>query len=87
MKVKALVDILLTHDPEATLLVEGYENGFDEIKSITKKMVTKINSPEDYDGQYRERKDLPSGGFSEDGAKNYLDSDFVEVVCIIGDRR
>ena len=36
MKVKELISILEKLDPELTVLVDGYEDGFDNIRSLQK---------------------------------------------------
>lgn len=60
MKIKDLIKALEDHDPESIVLVQGYETGFDSIRSLQLKSVVLVRHPEDHDGQYRDPKDLPA---------------------------
>ncbi len=73
MKVKDLIDKLTFLSAEAQVLVQGYEDGFDNIKTVKEINVTKNLDAADYNGEYEE---------TEKSKK-----DAVLAVVILGNRR
>ncbi len=56
MNVGQLKALLSEIPDDLDVFVEGYENGFDPLCSLTLKSVTKVLNPADYDGLY----DIPN---------------------------
>jgi hypothetical protein len=56
MKVKELIEQLQKHDPEKIVVVDGYETGFDEVKTVdTRYDLIKLKDDKPYyDGEYQE---------------------------------
>ncbi len=55
MKVKELIKILKKHPADMTVLVAGYEDGYDNISSITEQKVIKTKREKDWwSGEYQE---------------------------------
>lgn len=73
MKVKDLIDKLKPLPADIPVLVQGYEDGFDDIKDVRLTLVLKNPEAQDYNGKYEE---------VEKGKK-----DAVPVVAILGNRR
>ncbi len=73
MKVKDLIDKLKTLPADAQVLVQGYEDGFDSIKTVKEIATAKNSDARDYNGEYEE-----IGKDSKDA---------VSAVVILGNRR
>lgn len=54
MTVKELTEYLSKENPDIEVVVIGYENGFDSIKTIYKKYVKEMPNHAWYDGHYEE---------------------------------
>jgi hypothetical protein len=73
MNVKDLIEKLKTFPADTQVLVQGYEDGYDSIKSVNEIAVVKNPDAADYNGEYE---DVEAGG---KGA--------VKSVVIMGNRR
>ena len=73
MIVKDLVDKLKTLPADANVLVQGYEDGFDDLKSVREIIVKKNQDAHDYNGEYEE---------ATEG-----DKISIRAVVILGNRR
>ena len=73
MKVKDLIEKLSTFPANAQVLVKGYEDGFDSIKSVNESAVAKNPDAADFNGEYDN---------AETGGK-----DAIRAVVIMGNRR
>lgn len=52
MKVAQLIRLLSDYPADAEVLVEGYENGYDPIHSLTMKRLAGVQNAEEYDGLF-----------------------------------
>lgn len=52
MKVAQLIQLLSDYPAETEVLVEGYENGYDPVHSLSIRTVAKVLNPADYDGLF-----------------------------------
>jgi len=56
VKIEELIKILQKYPSELEVLVDGYENGFDDIEEfrIKRLRLQKLDESKDYDGDYEE---------------------------------
>ena len=56
MKVKELIELLNTEDPEMTVVVTGYECGYDELEEVIKVGLAKNSNKKDkwWEGEFHE---------------------------------
>ena len=73
MKVKDLIDKLKTFSADAQVLVQGYEDGFDGIRTIKEITVARNPNAKDYNGEYEET--------------DKKDKNAAPAVVILGNRR
>lgn len=73
MNVKDLIEKLKTFPAGAQVLAQGYEDGYDSIKSVNEAAVAKNPAAADYNGEYED---------AETGAKGA-----IKAVVIMGNRR
>lgn len=73
MKVKDLIDKLKALPAEAPVLVQGYEDGFDNIVAVEEIAVAKKPDAADYNGEYEEAAEK--------------DQNVIRVAIILGNRR
>ena len=59
MLVKDLIAKLLEYDQDATVVIPGYENGYDDIDRIISDLLIKNTSTDYWDGAYIETKIIP----------------------------
>lgn len=52
MKVAQLIQLLSDYPAETEVLVEGYENGYDPVHSLSIRTVAKVLNAADYDGLF-----------------------------------
>lgn len=53
MKVSELIEILKTHNPDALVVVSGYESGFNDLNAIEIVRISKVEDSAWYDGNYQ----------------------------------
>lgn len=58
MNVRELIEILGEYDGEMKVLVDGYENGYDELEEVASLEVYRVKRSGDYDGAYRNAIDV-----------------------------
>lgn len=73
MKAKDLIDKLKNLPADASIMVQGYEGGYDAVKTVRKVAVTKNLNAQEWDGEYEEAKE---------GNKTS-----ISAVVIVGNRR
>ena len=73
MTVKELIDKLKTLPANAPVMVQGYEDGYDAVKSIREIRIIKNSGAQDWNGEYEE-----AGGD---------DKNAVSAAVIMGNRR
>ncbi len=73
MTIKDLIEKLKTFPADAQVLVQGYEDGYDSIKSVNEIAVAKNPNTADYNGEYEDAE--PSG------------KGVIKSVVIMGNRR
>lgn len=69
MTAEELIAQLKTLPPETSILVEGYETGFDGIVGLETVEVARIAQPEDWEGEFDKPAQLP---YSDQGMKGGL---------------
>ncbi len=55
MKVHELIKQLEKQDPDAMVIVDGYEDGYDSVDNVSQKIIVNANAPKDYEGEYEEK--------------------------------
>ena len=73
MNIKDLIETLKAFPADARVLVQGYENGFDDIVAVKEISVAKCSAPHPWDGEYEK---------ADKDAQNAIPS-----VIILGNRR
>ncbi len=73
IKIKDLIDTLKILPFDVQILVQGYEDGFDDIKNIRKIAAAKKTDAHDWEGEYEEIEKDPK--------------DSVPAIVIMGNRR
>lgn len=73
MEVKGLIEKLKTLPADALILVQGYEDGFDDIIAVKEIRVVERPAPRTWEGQYKDaEKDSKSA---------------IAAIVVLGDRR
>lgn len=79
MKIKDLINKLKSLPADAQVLVQGYEDGFDDIKDVRQIAASKKTDARDWEGEYE------SAGANHDSPERNKEA--VPAIVIMGNRR
>lgn len=86
MKVTQLIKLLSDYPADAEVLVEGYENGYDPIHSLSMKKLAGVQNAEEYDGLFDtpDNLELPTPGETLKGLRALARKDSGErFSCVV----
>ncbi|WPH10675.1 hypothetical protein P8730_12980 [Pseudomonas aeruginosa] len=95
MKVSQLIKLLSTYPAATEVLVEGYENGYDPVHSLTTKTLAGVVNAADYDGLFDTPDNLEQNTLDENMTgfrsmarrENGTRADCVVILGLRGQRR
>ncbi|MVW77181.1 hypothetical protein [Pseudomonas xionganensis] len=86
MTVAQLIQLLSGYPADAEVLVEGYENGYDPIHSLSMKELAGVQNAEDYDGLFDapDNLKLPTTGETQTAFQAWARKDSGErLSCVV----